>query len=251
MQWIEAWVARKRAGGAPPDVALSEVRPSVRAFEQYVRTGRESLSVVADLRRCDPFGSLTPDPERDLLALAARLDEAEVDGVSIPTDPAWGNRLEDMRGVAEACESLPILHREPLVWPEEVYRSRLAGADAIWLVPAQLEGPIAREIVRTARQTHMAAVAAVYDEASLAAALDSGCPILEVLRCGETGAPDDGRVEEVLATVPDRMAVILAGGVDPEVARRYRGRVDGVVAGRWILAAADPVGALQALKGAQ
>ncbi len=248
MEWLKAWVERKRAGG-PPAVAVAEVRPSIRAFEQYVRTGRTSLSVVADLRRSDPFGHAPLEPKRDLLALARVLDEGEVDAVSLATDPSWGTDGEDLRTIDAACESLPLLHREPLVWPEEVYASRLLGADAVWVAPALLEGPIARDIVRTATQTHMAVVAAVFDEPSLAAALEAGCRILEIHRLGADGAADDARVEELLSTVPDAAAVLVAGAVDSTVARRYRGRVDGVVAGRCLLAAEDPATVLRDLKG--
>lgn len=252
MENLDQLVARKRhETGRWEKLSVADVTPSVRDLGQFIGTGREDLSVIVELRRSDRFGRFPARADLDLVELALRLDDADVEGVCIGTDQAiWGADLDDVRAVSEACQHLPILRRDILLTPEDVYASRLAGADAILLLPTIIDDFTMHELAERARTTHMTAVAECWDEKCVVKALDADIRVLSLTAWDEEGRHRDlARIERLAAQVPRHVSVLASGGLSAEEVRRLEGKVDGVLVGEVVLGAEDPVEALARVRG--
>jgi indole-3-glycerol phosphate synthase len=233
-------------------VSVSEIRPSTRDAMPYLTTGREGLSVVADLSRRDPSGRHPPREGYDLRALAGILDDAEVDSVAIGTDPvAHGASLDDLRAISESFESLPVIRRDWVFTVAQVHESRLHGADALVLLPALLDPMTLRELVRAAATTHMATVAHCWDEAGLARALEAEVRVVELSAVDpRSGARSLDGLRRLAETVPAHLTTLATGDLTEAEAKALAGAVDGVVLGEALLGAEDPAAVVGRIKEA-
>ena len=100
--------------------------------------------------------------------------------MSVLTEERWfDGSLEDLREARRAC-TLPLLRKDFVVDPYQVYEAAAAGADAIRLIVAALEaGPLA-DLHSLSEQLGLAALVEVHDAAELAVAVSSGAGIIGV-----------------------------------------------------------------------
>lgn len=134
------------------EVAAAKERASVEALQEQIAglgkcrnfyrtlTGesRRGIKVIAEIKRASPSAGLIRS-DFDPVALACRYAAAGADALSVLTDERFfQGRLAYVAQVKEAV-SLPILRKDFLIDPYQVYESRAAGADAVLLIAEALK----------------------------------------------------------------------------------------------------------------
>jgi indole-3-glycerol phosphate synthase len=120
-----------------------ERAPAVRNFFAAC-TGRPRrlVNVVGEVKRASPSAGVMR-ADFDPVAIARQYAQAAVSAISVLTDREYfGGSLEDLRQVRQAVE-LPLLRKDFIIDPYQLYESRAAGADAVLLIaeclkPAEL-----------------------------------------------------------------------------------------------------------------
>lgn len=135
------------------EVAAAKARVPVEALEARISglgkcrnfyrtlTGRSprGINVIAEIKRASPSAGLIRS-DFDPVRLARRYEAAGADALSVLTDERFfQGRLEYVEQVKEAV-SLPILRKDFLIDPYQVYESRAAGADAVLLIAEAMPG---------------------------------------------------------------------------------------------------------------
>jgi indole-3-glycerol phosphate synthase len=150
--------------------------------------------------------------------------------------------LEHLVAARNAC-GLPVLRKDYMLDPYQVYEARAHGADCILLIVAALELSRMRELEAVAFDLRMSVLVEVHDAAELELALQLATPLIGVnnrdLRSFET------RLEttySLLARVPaDRLLVTESGILRPEDVQAMRGRgVNCFLVGEAFMRASDP-----------
>ncbi|GMH92756.1 hypothetical protein TrVE_jg12071 [Triparma verrucosa] len=102
-----------------------------------IRKSSESgLATIPEFKRADPnIGSLR---KRYLITqLADEFKEGGAAALSVNCDGVmFGGSPEDLENVREACPNLPLLASDLIIYPYQIYKLRMSGADAINLVAA-------------------------------------------------------------------------------------------------------------------
>ncbi len=122
------------------DRPLEQVRadlagaPPVRNFfTACARRPEKLLNVIAEVKKASPSAGVICR-DFDPAAIAKKYAEAGADAISVLTDEQYfGGSLEDLRAVRQAVE-LPVLRKDFIIDPYQVWQSRSAGADAILLI---------------------------------------------------------------------------------------------------------------------
>src|SRR4029077_2378788 len=129
--------------------------------------------VIAEVKRRSPSkGILRLD--LDPMELARTYQHNGAAAISVLADSHFfGGSLEDLRAVSSAV-GVPVLCKEFIVDPYQVYEARLACADAILLISGILASVELRELRQLAAILGMASLVEVHDRAELGAALASG-----------------------------------------------------------------------------
>ena len=224
-----------------------------RGFERAIRArmAKGKPAVIAEIKRASPSRGLIRtdfDPAR----FARSYEEHGAACLSVLTDREFfaGSR-EDLVDARQAC-SLPVLRKDFIVDPYQVYESRAMGADCILLIVACLEDAQMAELERIARGLDMAVLVEVHDAAELQRALKLRTPLVGInnrnLRSFEVSLETTLALKQHLP--PDRLLVTESGIVArADVARMRAADVHAFLVGEAFMRAEDPGTALADLFG--
>jgi len=212
---------------------------------------RGTVSLIAEVKRRSPgAGAIRPD--LDPVALAKSYEAGGATAVSVLTDREYfGGSLDDLTAVRRAV-GLPVLRKDFIISPVQIWEARSAGADAILLIVAILDDRELRDLRLLAEQLGMAALVEAHDEGELARALASGATLIGInnrdLRTFTT------RLEttlDLLPEIPDSVVLVSESGIrTADDVRRLGARgVDGILVGESLLRAPDPTAGAHALTG--
>jgi len=238
---IERILADKRAEVAALNATMiRSVRPSTRDLAYAVGAGREAMSLLVEVKRRDPFeGDVRPD--LDLAGFAAQLQDSGIGALVVATESRhWGGSSNDLVAL-DGVVQMPLLRHDFIVEELQLFESRRAGADAVFLRPSLLEHEVLRSFARTLAAMHMKAVMLVHDRAELEAALAVETQFIAISnRHPETGAVDLGTTLSLAPQVPKPRSVISCFGIRTAAdVARLQGHVDAVCIGTPLLRAAD------------
>jgi indole-3-glycerol phosphate synthase len=243
--------ARRRRSGAELERLATE-RPSARSLADALRG--QGVSVIAEVKRGSPSAGAL-DAGIDAPARARLYEERGAQAISVLTDAEFDGRLADLEAVAPAV-SVPVLRKDFLVDPWQVWESRAAGADAALLIVAALDRSALDALVAESAGAGLGLLIEIHGRAEARAAIDTGASVIGVnARDLSTLAVDVdaalSTVEWLRREVSDAVIVAESGIADPEAVRRARDAgADAVLVGEHLSRATDPGDALERLVAA-
>ncbi|UCE01998.1 MAG: indole-3-glycerol-phosphate synthase [Candidatus Latescibacterota bacterium] len=250
---LEEILRQKRAEVAQlSESMLRNVRPSTRNISYALGTGRENMTLFAELKRRDPWsGEIRPD--LDLVGLADTLQRVGIAGLVVDTEGLyWGGSRDDLIALDRHGIQIPIVRNDFIVEELQLYESRRAGADSVLLRVGLLDDDALKSALRVVASMHMVGIVLVYTSAELDRALATDAVVIAISnRDLETGAVDLGRTLELATRVPSSRSVLACFGIGSAAdVQMLRGSVDAVCIGSALLQAPDPIAFLTALAGA-
>jgi len=217
------------------------------ALRAKIAAGR--AAVIAEVKKASPSKGVLRE-QFDPAAIAASYERHGAACLSVLTDRQFfQGALDDLKAARGAC-ALPVLRKDFMVDPYQVYEARAAGADCILLIVAALEPGRMAELEGIALELGMAVLVEVHDGAELDAALRLRTPLLGInnrnLRTFETTL--DTTLGLLGRVPPDRLVITESGILKPEDVQRMRARqVHGFLVGEAFMRAADPGAELRRL----
>jgi indole-3-glycerol phosphate synthase len=220
------------------EAAIAE-RPEGRPFSEALL--RPGISLIAEHKRRSPSaGMIREGASVDEIVLAYQRGGAAA--LSILTEPFhFGGSLDDLRA-ARAVTELPVLRKDFIVDPYQLYESAAAGADAILLIVAALEPDALYELLNEARALDLDALVEIHDERELEVALDVEADVLGINNrdLGDFSV-DIERTYDLLADVPAGKTVVSESGFTTrdQLDELDRVGVDAVLIGETLMRSAD------------
>jgi indole-3-glycerol phosphate synthase len=209
------------------------------------------LSLIAEYKRRSPSaGDLRPDAS--VTEIVGAYERGGATALSVLTEPFhFAGSLDDLRE-ARGASGLPILRKDFVVDPYQLYESAAAGADAILLIVAALERDHLERLHSQARELDLDVLVEVHDERELEAALEVEADMVAINnRDLSDFSVDVQRTFELLSDVPAGKAVISESGFSSreELDELERVGVDAVLVGESLMRADDVEAACRALAG--
>ncbi|MDH5197464.1 MAG: indole-3-glycerol-phosphate synthase, partial [Gemmatimonadota bacterium] len=128
--------------------------------------GGDTVAVIAEVKRRSPSaGEIAPDLHPGRLARSYAAGGAAA--ISVLTDgPHFGGTLDDLMAVRQAVP-LPVLRKDFLIDPVQLFESRAAGASAVLLIVRALDPAQLRDLCDLARELGLARLVEVHTAAEL------------------------------------------------------------------------------------
>jgi indole-3-glycerol phosphate synthase len=233
----------RRARSAPPP------RDFAGALCRRAAAGKPA--VIAEIKKASPSKGLLREPFEPA-AIAATYEKHGAACLSVLTDEQFFRGSADDLVRARAACALPVLRKDFMIDPYQVFEARAMGADCILLIVAALDDARLRALEAVARDLGMAVLVEVHDGVELERALQLATPLLGInnrnLRTFET------KLETtlgMLAQVPaGRMVITESGILKPEDVVLMRAQnVHGFLVGEAFMRAPDPGAELARLFG--
>jgi indole-3-glycerol phosphate synthase len=217
------------------------------ALRAKIRAGKPA--VIAEVKKASPSkGVIRAD--FDPQAIAKSYASAGAACLSVLTDRQYFQGAPEYLEAARSVCTLPVLRKDFMIDPYQVYEARALGADCILLIVAALDPAAMRELEAHARGLGMAVLVEIHDAAELDAALTLKTPLLGInnrnLRTFETRL--DATLDLMPAVPPDRLVVTESGILAPADVTLMRSRgVQAFLVGEAFMRAKDPGSALSEL----
>jgi indole-3-glycerol phosphate synthase len=221
----------------------------VRDFAAALR--RDSLNVIAELKKASPSRGLIR-ADFDPVALASGFEASGAAALSVLTEEEFfQGDLKYMRD-ARAAVGLPVLRKDFIIDPWQVWEARATNADSFLLIVAALDDGRLGDLLALGRELGMEPLVEVHSREELTRALTAGARILGVnnrdLRTLEV------RVEtslELIEAIPEECIAVCESGLrsHDDLTRFRAAGFDAFLIGEHLMAQPDPAAALRALLG--
>ena len=209
------------------DVERLIVEAPVSLLEEYIERRERPLNfsgallgnsvrIIAEVKKASPVKGLLR-PDFDAADLAQTYVDHGAAAISVLTN---GNHfqgsvkhLETVHSIARP-RGVPVLRKEFIFDPYQVYEARAYGADSILLIVAVLTPECLTELIELSRRFWMQCLVEVHDEEELKIALDAGAEVIGInnrdLRTFET---DLGVTARLASLVPNGKIVVSESGI--------------------------------------
>ncbi|TDC40445.1 indole-3-glycerol phosphate synthase TrpC [Micromonospora sp. 15K316] len=227
-------------------VSLAELKARVAdtppALEVLPRFRAPGVSIIAEVKRSSPSkGALADIP--DPAALAKEYAAGGAAAISVLTEQRrFAGSLADLDSVRRAVD-VPILRKDFIVTPYQVWETRAHGADLVLLMVVSLDGGLLADLLGQARELGLTALVEAHTAEELARAAEAGADLIGVNARDLTTLEVDRTVFKQLApAIPTAAVAVAESGVSgPQDVAEYRQwGADVVLVGEALVRAGDP-----------
>jgi len=226
---------------------MAVTRGFAKAIRDDINAGRSG--VIAEIKKASPSkGVIREDFKPQDIAISYAKHGASC--LSVLTDEKYFQGHADyLKSARDACQ-LPVLRKDFMIDPYQVYEARAMGADAILLIVAALGDPMMSDLEQSAMALGLDVLVEVHNEQELERALRLQTPLLGInnrnLRSFETMLET---TLSMLELIPDDKIVISESGIHTteDVERLRAADVNGFLIGEAFMRADNPGQALSDL----
>ena len=219
-----------------------------RAATRRPSTRDKKLNLIAEVKKASPSAGVIR-ADFDPVAIARAYEAAGADAISCLTDEQYfQGRLEYIAQI-RAAVSLPVLRKDFIIDPYQVYESRAAGADAILLIAECLEVSQLIDLQILATELNMTCLIEVHDLDNLIRVRDQviGFPLKQYSLLGinnrdlRTFKTDLGTTLRMAELVEDRSVLVSESGINAyaDVEKLAEAGVSAVLVGESLMRSPD------------
>lgn len=207
------------------------------------------VRIIAEVKKASPSKGVLKE-SLDPAELALIYKQAGAGAISVVTeedffqgDLGWVNKIQ-------SASKLPVLRKDFLWQPFQVYETRAAGASAVLLIVAMLQPGELKELLALSQELYLDALVEVHDEKELAEALEAGASIIGVnnrdLKTFDVTLQTSIRLAKLIPE--DRIFVVESGiHTKNDIDLLLESGADAFLIGERLLTAPDPAAALRGL----
>ena len=200
------------------------------------------MALIAEIKQASPSAGIIQE-RADIRRIARTYQTGGACAISVLTEAYFFHgELSHLRKVKDVV-SVPVLQKDFIIDPFQIYEGRIMGADAILLIAAMLESGQLGELVELARELGLTPLVEVHDEQDLKKISGLDVPLIGInnrnLKTMEVNLQTTFRLMEKIC--PGAIAISESGIKNREdVKRLQEAGVKGILVGEVLMRAADP-----------
>ncbi|MDR1252782.1 MAG: indole-3-glycerol phosphate synthase TrpC [Treponema sp.] len=203
--------------------------------------GAPGLSVIAEVKRASPSRGII-DADFPYLQIAREYEAGDAAAVSTLTEPEYFlGSDQHLREIASAVK-IPVLRKDFIIDPYQLYEAKLLGAEAALLICALLNEETLASYIKIAAELRLSALVEIHNEPEAERALRAGARIIGINnRDLKTFNVDPGLTACLRKFIPDGILTVAESGIkSPEDVRPLKDLgIDAVLVGESLMRAAD------------
>ena len=218
----------------------SPVRGFVNAMQTQVNSGK--AAVIAEIKKASPSKGVMREDFKPA-EIAKSYQQGGASCLSVLTDIDFFQGSDEYLITARNACDLPVIRKDFIIDPYQVYEARAMGADCILLIVAVLDNQTLNQLYSLAKALGMDVLIEVHDEAELLRSLPLGATLVGInnrnLRTFETSLHS---TIDLLSQIPDDRIVVTESGIHyaDDVALMRENKVNAFLVGEAFMRADDP-----------
>ena len=220
----------------------------VRGFVESLKTKLDlkQPAVIAEIKKASPSKGIIR-ADFDPVAIARSYEQAGAACLSVLTDIDFFQGSDEYLKAARAACEIPVIRKDFIIDPYQVYEARVMGADCILLIVAALEQTELKALYELATEIGLDVLVEVHDEVEMQRALELNLPLVGInnrnLRTFETSLYT---TLKMLHMVPKECFVVTESGIHTHKDVRFMRdhHVNAFLVGEAFMRAEDPGEAL-------
>jgi indole-3-glycerol phosphate synthase len=213
--------------------------PAPRPFVDALKASRPAI--IAEVKRASPSkGDILPN--LNPVAVAADYRASDAAAISVLTDVHFKGSLADLEAVRAAVD-LPLLRKDFMFDPYQLYEARASGADCILLIAAMLGDGEIKALAALAHELKMAALVEVHNETEMRRAEAAGATLIGINnRDLHSFKTDIALTETLLAGYRGGALIVSESGIETaaDVRRLYDAGARAFLVGESLLRGGHP-----------
>jgi len=244
---LEQIIAHKKK-----EVEESKFKLPLRYLEQEIVTYKENrfqkallepgMSLIAEVKKASPSKGVLKE-DFDPVELALSYEKAGARAISVLTDNKFfQGSLEDLKRVKEVVK-LPVLRKDFIIDPYQIYEASMAQADAVLLIAGVLTEKELKDFLKLAEQLKLAALVEVHTREDLAKALRSDVQMIGINnRDLNTFQTDIATTLQLARFVPQNTILVSESGISSfhDVEKLLQAGVDAILVGEALVTSTEP-----------
>ncbi len=188
--------------------------PRVRNFADAVAgSAQRGFRIIAEIKKASPSKGILRE-QFDVRAIARAYEDGGAAAVSVLTETNYFQGSLDYLSAVKAEIKLPVLRKDFIIDPYQLYEARVNGADAVLLIAAILTEDLLAQLLQLARELTLFHIVEVHDIDDVRKALAAGADIIGInnrnLKTFETNLHT---TIELLPAIPDDKIIVSESGI--------------------------------------
>ncbi len=203
----------------------------------------EGIRLIAEVKKASPSRGIIR-PDFNPVEIAQIYADNGASAISVLTETRYFqgsiNHLADIRNALR--KKLPLLRKDFIFDPCQIYESRAYGADSLLLIVAILKPAKLQELLQLSHELHMSCLVEVHNEAEVEIALKSEAKIIGINnRDLTTFSVDFATTERLRPLIPPDRIVVSESGVKEhkDIERLRQLGINAVIVGESLMSAPD------------
>ncbi len=227
-------------------VPLSELKVAIKGkslpLNLAAALGGDGIRLIAEVKRASPSkGVLSSD--LDPGKLASTYAQCGAAAISVLTESRYfQGSLKDLEAIRQKLPDVPLLRKDFILKPYQVFESRAWGADALLLIVAILGDPDLEELLSLSQDLGMQCLVEVHNESELKRALAYDTEIIGINnRNLDTMSVDISVTARLRPLIPPGRLVVSESGIKErgDMQKLKEWGVDAVLVGEALVTASD------------
>ena len=190
---------------------LAATRTGFRGFENALN--KDGVRIISEIKRASPSkGDINPD--LNPAAVAQSYQEGGAAALSVLTEPNFFKGSQRDLQAARAAVQLPVLRKDFIIEPYQVYESAAIGADAILLIVRIMNNETLHSLYNLARNLGLDILTEIFDAEDAIRAAELNATLIGInnrdLARFETNINHAVNIAKLL---PENVAVVAASGI--------------------------------------
>ncbi len=218
-------------------------------FEKAIR--KEDISFICEVKKASPSKGIIA-ADFPYVEIAKDYEAAGAGCISVLTEPDFFKGQDEYLTEIKRNVSIPILRKDFILEPYQIYQAKVIGADCILLICSLLKEETVREYLRLCDFLGLAALVEAHDEEEVKSAVQAGARIIGVNnRNLKTFEVDIHNSERLRKFVPEHILFVAESGIKtPEDINTLRkAKVNAVLIGETLMRSAEKKKMIDELRG--
>lgn len=214
---------------------------------------QDGISLIAELKKASPSAGLLR-PDFDPEAIASIYVEHGARALSVLTDEAYFQGCDDYLRRVRGLVSVPVLRKDFIIDPYQIYEARAIGADAILIIVALMDGRQLDDFLSLSQEMGLTALVEIHTDVELTRACAAHAALIGInnrdLRTFHTNLET---TLELRSGVPDDVVLVSESGIHDrhDVELLEGAGVDAILVGEALVREQDIGGKIDELLGQQ